>query len=610
MSLTKVSYSMIQGAPFNVLDYGAVGDGVTDDTAALRATCAAAQANGGGTIYFGNLTFKIYTDITDLAPIGAFSSINGIRLQSSGATFVMARSFPTAEIIDVFTFTTCSEITIDDFQGLYTGSARSEIYNRGGRFVRFFNACYNVRIGNLSFNDWSTVVDIYRDPASVTDVRSVNFRVANIATFKVGYPLTAISSGDNLEAQINAVESGRSYFSYSAKNHRIVVNSKNANASNDVLMYASDGEPCQSVDLTYTNTLSTLTDGSTRRGVGLYFRDITPNVIKDVRIKFNIDQSTGFLNQGFQVGKLNGVIPDPTDRGHKLQNLEVSGNINTASTSVDFCDSATWGLGEFVSNITFRDLYIQGGQPSFAFTSIQDQAILQNIVYASALNVYGNTTGKVIFIGVKAPNFTTSTADTSNQDYISCNITNGSTQSFTNKNFVNTYIGSLLYYPAPVTNRTKFTTVPIGSVAYGSFGTDFTPAAGSLYTAEIFIPRIMTVTGIGFLNGSVVGTDSIIVVLNNVTGTIISNSNLAGVVTAGANSFQEIALTAPISVPPGTYYITLQTSGTTDRLRIIATNTFVDTRTTSRTGSFGTLLPPSTPLTSFAANSGPIAYVY
>jgi hypothetical protein len=37
MTLTKATYSMIEGAPVNVLDYGAVGNGVADDTAALQA---------------------------------------------------------------------------------------------------------------------------------------------------------------------------------------------------------------------------------------------------------------------------------------------------------------------------------------------------------------------------------------------------------------------------------------------------------------------------------------------------------------------------------------------------------------------------------------------
>lgn len=45
MSLTKVSFSMINGASVNVLDFGAVGDDSTNDTAAFAAAIAYAQAN-------------------------------------------------------------------------------------------------------------------------------------------------------------------------------------------------------------------------------------------------------------------------------------------------------------------------------------------------------------------------------------------------------------------------------------------------------------------------------------------------------------------------------------------------------------------------------------
>lgn len=66
MSVTKVSFSMISGAFFNVLDYGAVGDGSTNDTTAIQDTYAAAVTAGGGTVFlpytpngykFSSLTF-------------------------------------------------------------------------------------------------------------------------------------------------------------------------------------------------------------------------------------------------------------------------------------------------------------------------------------------------------------------------------------------------------------------------------------------------------------------------------------------------------------------------------------------------------------------------
>jgi hypothetical protein len=63
MSLTKVSYSMITGAPVNVLDFGAVGDGVVDDTQAIQDALDAVFANVGGTLRIPAGNYKITADL-------------------------------------------------------------------------------------------------------------------------------------------------------------------------------------------------------------------------------------------------------------------------------------------------------------------------------------------------------------------------------------------------------------------------------------------------------------------------------------------------------------------------------------------------------------------
>jgi len=63
MALTKATYSMILGAPINVLDYGAVGNGTTNDTAAIVAAIAACQAASQSSLYFPTGTYRIESTI-------------------------------------------------------------------------------------------------------------------------------------------------------------------------------------------------------------------------------------------------------------------------------------------------------------------------------------------------------------------------------------------------------------------------------------------------------------------------------------------------------------------------------------------------------------------
>jgi hypothetical protein len=159
------------------------------------------------------------------------------------------------------------------------------------------------------------------------------------------------------------------------------------------------------------------------------------------------------------------------------------------------------------------------------------------------------------------------------------------------------------------TGRSRFSTVPIGSVAYGSFGTNTTMVAGTHYRAEIFINRRVTLAGIAILNGATVGTDKGIAYLYDSNGALVASSALAGATTSGANAFQTYAFTANVTVDPGQYFIAYQSNGTTDTIRTTAASTFIDVMTGSATGTFGTPLN-FTPPTTFTADKGPVAYAY
>ena len=70
---------MIDGSPLNVLDFGAIGDGVNDDTSAIQAAITAAETNGGQRVYFPAGKYKCTSTInvpTGLTICGDTAGIN------------------------------------------------------------------------------------------------------------------------------------------------------------------------------------------------------------------------------------------------------------------------------------------------------------------------------------------------------------------------------------------------------------------------------------------------------------------------------------------------------------------------------------------------------
>ena len=79
MSLTKVSYSMIAGAPANVIDFGAVGDGVADDAAAIQ---SALNSGAKNIELVAGATYKVSSALT--VPADVQINGNGALVQASG----------------------------------------------------------------------------------------------------------------------------------------------------------------------------------------------------------------------------------------------------------------------------------------------------------------------------------------------------------------------------------------------------------------------------------------------------------------------------------------------------------------------------------------------
>ena len=152
MSLTKATYSMILGAPFNVLDYGADPTGVADSRAACQAAINAAQAAGGGVVVIPEGTYLI----------------GGV---ASGDTVLNGLLVPY-----VSQYGTANRIIIQ-------GQGRSTILkaNSNGMYViRFSDSNGGVRDLSIDGNGRTSVVGLGCVPQSVTQTTTVVFQNYNI----------------------------------------------------------------------------------------------------------------------------------------------------------------------------------------------------------------------------------------------------------------------------------------------------------------------------------------------------------------------------------------------------------------------------------------------
>jgi hypothetical protein len=145
-------------------------------------------------------------------------------------------------------------------------------------------------------------------------------------------------------------------------------------------------------------------------------------------------------------------------------------------------------------------------------------------------------------------------------------------------------------------------------------GTDTTPAEKKLFVSSLFLPVNKTVKGIGYLVGSVGGTNKVVAGLFNSAGELLAHSSetTEGATVGTAAEIQELDLTATYKATgPGLYFVGITMNGNTARLRSIPKNTAgANVFTSEATLTTKNVLAKITAPTSFTADKGPVAWVY
>jgi hypothetical protein len=165
MSLTKVSYSMIEGAPINVLDYGADPSGVADSTTAIQTAVNAMTS--GSVLTFPSGVYKLTAPIT-------FAGKTNVTLSGYGATVNCGAT----RIESYFNIDGASGIDILGFNfdakmqsmPAYTSGDHPNVYNCG---VYTYTGAQDVTVRDCAFINLYTVGGFFRIATNViiTDCR-------------------------------------------------------------------------------------------------------------------------------------------------------------------------------------------------------------------------------------------------------------------------------------------------------------------------------------------------------------------------------------------------------------------------------------------------------
>lgn len=392
--------------------YGAAADwsgsGGTDDTAIFRILKALANA-GQKVFYFEGRRYKLST-IADSEQLIAVANNDGATWNFDGAELVVNRTFTGSVQCGVFQFTACKGVTFrGGMKATCTQSQPAGQHtSRGPRFVELLQGSHNFKTDSVEFTDFREGYHVIRGQTDPRSYISRNPDFGLIKAYRTGYPCSGSLSGHGMKATIYAEECGRSFFFTGCDFDRIFIESKNHEASVNVLLTtdpcndsgSTKGDGCSGT-LIYRDTESTGVDNTLNHvDIQVQNSDTMLSRISDLDIDILVSNPGAGAFTGFAFGfsKVTAAgAADAVDRGHILDNVRIRCTVKAGSVNQRSCATqrqGTWGATlDTFHNLRFVDQEFDGtGQPNYILTSLKDVATIDGFSYTSALNVTGSTT--------------------------------------------------------------------------------------------------------------------------------------------------------------------------------------------------------------------------
>lgn len=359
--------------------YGAVGDGVVDDTTAFRTSTTVINTLGSGVLRgIPGSNYRIFTGAIT-GSLCIFTNLRGIAVLGYGCmlTVDLTRVI-TVSMGYIFKFDNCTNIKVDGWETDGPPPDVTQTLVKGWEFVHCENGCRNVDMPNNRVKHMiaGLICQNQTGDLSLTSAARVrNVHIGILDTFNCFYGVNTQHSGDGLYIDRLTTDTvHRSLFINGGMQEvRANVWAKNAFAIDVFITNGASGINLYDVKVDYHSDQDSIHCGSAER-IQLCYGSSIPATMSNIHIFVDVKfADAAGLAPGEKTGA--GVFrlfkrldatgtEDNAVRGHVLDNFSLSGVVKglPSDTGIGLVTgtslSGVWGPGDFFRNIKLSDLVL------------------------------------------------------------------------------------------------------------------------------------------------------------------------------------------------------------------------------------------------------------